>query len=417
LLALTAQIVGSLLLVAMLLQVLVWLGSSLRRTLAERERDRLALGILEHRLETARVRRRELEQEQLSWRGFRKFKVLAKVREAEGILSFHLGPHDGKPLPPFRVGQYLTLQLKLPAEPRATVRCFSLSDCPRADHYRISVKQVPAPAGVPEARPGLASNYLHEHVGEADILDVKAPSGSFCLDLHERRPVVMIAGGVGVTPLLAMLNAVVESGAPRELWFFYGAGHRSELMQSERLEALALEHSWLRLHLCLSEPREGEIRDPERDHACRVSLELLRELLPSNNYEFFVCGPAGMMEAMTEGLRGWGVPREDVHVEAFGAATVRAARSSEVASEAFRVSFNRSGREARWDPAFGSLLELAEAQGVLIECGCRAGNCGTCLTAIRSGGVRHVVEPGAEIEPGTCLTCVAVPQTDLELDA
>ena len=126
------------------------------------------------------------------------------------------------------------------------------------------------------------------------------------------------------------------------------------------------------------------------------------------------------MESITRDLREWGVPEEDIRFEAFGPATVRKAKAATGDARPtgeFTVEFVRSGKTLDWDPAFESLLEFAEEHGVPIDCGCRAGNCGTCLTAVRTGEVAYINEPGETPEEGSCLTCISVPKSNLTLDA
>ena len=126
-----------------------------------------------------------------------------------------------------------------------------------------------------------------------------------------------------------------------------------------------------------------------------------------------------MMKSVTDGLREWGVPDNHVFYEAFGPATVKKAAPAVVveSAKAVKISFSRSHKEAAWDPNSGSLLDFAESQGIKIEAGCRAGNCGTCLVAIKSGEVGYISDQGAVGEEGSCLTCICKPKTDLVLDA
>ena len=116
------------------------------------------------------------------------------------VCSFYLQPHDEKPIPGFDPGQFLTFQLNIPAQPKAVVRCYSLSDAPRPDMYRVSIKRVPPPRDNPDAPPGLSSNHFHDNVKVGDILDVKEPSGRFFLDMSKlpdavRRPYEMRGQG------------------------------------------------------------------------------------------------------------------------------------------------------------------------------------------------------------------------------
>jgi hypothetical protein len=266
----------------------------------------------------------------------------------------------------------------------------------------------------------LASSFFCDRVHEGDILDVKAPGGHFALDLEHEKPVVFIAGGVGVTPMLSMVNAVAETGSKREVWFFYGVRNRSEYIQMDHLMKLTAKHENIRLHVCVSDPAEtGAAEDPNL-HKERVSVDLLKRLLPSSNYDFFICGPPGMMKSLTDGLKEWGVPRENVLFEAFGPASLKAPAAkaeTETKVAEVEVEFSRTGKRCRWKPEFASLLDLAEANGVQIDAGCRAGNCGTCMVAIKSGKVEYVMQQGAVPEDNSCLTCIAKPKESLVLDA
>ena len=151
-------------------------------------------------------------------------------------------------------------------------------------------------------------------------------------------------------------------------------------------------------------------------------MDLFKRLFPSNNYEFFICGPPPMMESLVKDLDDWGVPQSAVNFEAFGPASVKKttpkpAEGGNGVEKTLKVTFQKSGKEISWTPSAGSLLETAEANGIELDAGCRAGNCGTCLTAVRSGDVSYLNEPGEMPESGSCLVCVGVPKTDLVLDA
>ena len=362
----------------------------------------------------------ETNRSELSWNGFRKFVIASKKSECDEVCSFYLAPHDGKPLPPYQPGQYLTFQLNIPGLSRPVIRCYSLSDSPNhPDYYRVTIKKIDAPTGKPDIPPGLVSSFFHDQLGEGDIVDVKAPSGHFYLDMSSQTPTVLIAGGVGLTPLLSMLNTVVEAASQREIWLFYGVRDGKEVIHGDHLLRLAEANPNIRVHLCFSKP-SPEDRKKKNHHAERVTVDLLKKMLPSNNFDFFICGPPAMMDIMIPALKAWGVPDKNIFLEAFGAATIKkAAPQSEaaVSGATFQVTFSRSKKACKWDSKVSSLLDLALDHDVRIDSGCRAGNCGTCLTAIKSGEVTYLNEPGAKIEQGSCLTCIAVPKSDLVLDA
>lgn len=358
-----------------------------------------------------------------AWTGYRKFRILRKQVEADSICSFYLTPHDGRPLPAFLPGQYLTFRLDIPGQKKPVTRCYSLSDGPiHPDHYRVTIKKQSAPPNRGDVPPGVASTFFHERLNEGDIIDIRAPSGQFHLHVDRRTPVVLIGGGIGLTPMLSMLNYVAETGASREVWFFYGIRNGREHVMKDQLSGLRSRHPNIRIVTCYSDPLPEDREGADYDHPERVSVELMKKELGVSNFDFYVCGPPPMMESITKDLYAWGVPEERVHFESFGPASVKkvaAPSSSEAPSAAglLPVNFRRSNKTVDWTPATGSLLELAEANGIKLDAGCRSGNCGTCAVAMVAGEVCYATRPGASIDPGTCLVCVAIPKTSMAIEA
>jgi ferredoxin-NADP reductase len=238
--------------------------------------------------------------------------------------------------------------------------------------------------------------------------------------MDEPLPMVLIAGGIGITPMLSMLNSVLQHGSDREVWLFYGVRNGGEQIMKGPLQALALTHANFHLHICYSAPREVEVEGVDYQHRGRVDLALLRNTLKMMRYQFYVCGPRAMMESIVPGLREWGVASGDIYYESFGPATLTnhvttAAQTTDATP--ISVTFSRSGKSIPWNPAAASLLEFAEANGVAVESGCRAGSCGSCLTAVQRGEVDYIQEPDADVAPGHCLLCISIPQGDLTLEA
>lgn len=386
--------------------VLTVISGFISRSIADSKRRKVEQQILAERLEAARAERRKQEKSALPWSGTRKFRIERKEPVCADVASFYLTAHDRKPLPQYLPGQYLTFELDAPDQRKRLVRCYSLSDRPRADHYRITVKLI-----------GAVSGIFHGRLKEGDIIDVRAPGGSFHLDATATAPLVLIAGGIGVTPLLSMLLELAESGSRREIWFFHGVRNGSEHAFKEQIEKIARENDNVRAHVFYSQPLPND----NHAHKGRLTVEAIRKILPSNHCDFYLCCPSQMMEDLDRDLRAWGVPEKRIHSEAFGAATLRRAATSEVRdAEAVElaVHFARSGRKTVWkgEPR-EVLLDLATACGVPIDSGCRAGNCGTCKVAMKSGQVKYLKEPSCIVEAGTCLTCCCVPQTEIVLDA
>jgi hypothetical protein len=365
-----------------------------------------------------------------AWAGYRTFHVERKVVEdaSAQVCSFYLVPEDKKPLPAFLPGQFLTFMLDIPSPTGGThsvIRCYSLSDAPHPSHYRITVKRTPAPLGSPFP-PGQSSNYLHDQVEVGSQLQVRAPAGHFYLDPSDA-PVVLIGGGIGITPLLSMLNGCLAAQPGRELWLFYGVRNRAELVMAAQLQALAAQHACFHLHLCLSNPLAYDLdrhrSGPVHTHHSRVDVALLRRLLPLKPYHFYICGPTPLLQSLVPALVDWGVPDGRIHFEAFGPASIPRKKPVSATPDtphgddnAVEVSFARSGRQVPWQPGMGSLLDFAEGHGIAVSSGCRSGACGTCQTRIRTGEVVYTQAPDFDPEPGSCLLCVCTPKTALTLE-
>lgn len=417
-------LVGYLLLGGFATQLALVVFSSLRSAAHARAARSLALERLALDVRTARLRFDSVEQERSGWNGIRKFTVAKKIAECADTFSFHLTPHDRRPIPAFKPGQYLTFQLALPGQAKPLVRCYSISDCARSTHYRVTIKRCPPPPKT-DHPPGKGSSFFCDNIKEGDILDVKAPAGHFFLELEKEKAAVLISGGVGITPMIAMAHALIEARSTREVWFFFGSrGSEDHMLRAETL-ALTQKYPNLNLHICYSRPGKDDVIDRDFQHEGRVTVELMKSLLPSQNYNFYLCGPGAFMETITDDLRTWGVPDAAVHFEAFGPASVKKTAKPE-AKAAFTaapfaggqlISFAKSGQTTSWSPAHATLLDAAEACGVRIEAGCRAGNCGACLVAIKSGEVEYLNDHGAEVEAGSCLACICKPKGALTIDA
>lgn len=363
-----------------------------------------------------------------AWTGWREFRVVKRAFEdaAQSQCSFYLQPVDGQPLPEFKPGQFLTftLEIRPPAsqstvEPRAITRCYSLSDRPDPSYYRVTIKRVPAPPDHPEFAPGLSSNHFHDHVQVGDVLRVKAPAGHFCIDPDPKVPVVLIGGGIGVTPMMSMLRWCLAEQPQRAVHLYYGLRHSPEHAFKAVLEDIAAAHPPLHLNVVYSRPGEADVEGRDYQHRGHVDVELLRRTLPHGRHQFYVCGPPAMMESLVPALAAWGVPLADIHYEAFGPASVKLPGAPEtpvpIAAE-LEVRFQRSGRTLVWDGRDASLLEFAERHSIAVESGCRSGGCGTCETRLLEGTVQYDHPPDHDVAPGHCLLCVGRPTSAVVLE-
>ncbi len=367
-----------------------------------------------------------------AWPGFRTFQVMHKVMEdgAKDICSFHLAPLEPLVLPTFLPGQFLTFRLEVPslngAGNESITRCYSLSDAPQANRYRVSIKRAPSPDGSQHPT-GRSSNYFHDQVQVGSLLQVRAPSGHFHID-HSDAPVVLIGGGIGVTPMLSMLNWVLMAQPEREVWLFYGVRHGQELMTQPHLSALAALHANFHLHICLSQPGNDDELGQNYHHQGRINIDLLRHLLPLKPYHFYLCGPTPLLQSLVPALEDWGVPDARIHFEAFGPSSVKrksaSAKPTATASvdtaapagKAVTVTFAKSGQKFSWNAGISNLLDFAESHGIAVDSGCRAGGCGSCQTTIVAGEVSYQQAPDYDPEPGTCLMCTCTPKTSVTLE-
>ncbi|QIZ07892.1 NO-inducible flavohemoprotein [Priestia megaterium] len=255
----------------------------------------------------------ETENQHGGWKGFRNFIVDRKVVESEVITSFYLKPEDNKGIADFTPGQYISIKLEIAGEKFTHIRQYSLSDAPGKDYYRISVKREAGTAN-PD---GMVSNYLHNGVSQGDILIVSAPAGDFVLDTEKNTPVVLLSGGVGLTPMMSMLKTVVEVQPERKVTFVHAAANgnvhalRDEVEEVSKLENV---HSYF----FYDSPTEEDRKNNRFDVEGYVTREWLKENITIKDADFYFCGPVPFMKAINRSLKELGVNQERIHFEFFG---------------------------------------------------------------------------------------------------
>jgi uncharacterized protein len=358
------------------------------------------------------------QQNKFGWNGYRKFRVKNKIKETPDICSFYLIPHDGKDIPPFYPGQFLTFKFNFNPLNKPEIRCYSLSD--RSGHpcYRVSIKKVVTQDNNLNVHNGLISTYFHDVLNVNDILDVKAPGGNFYLDLNTMTPIVLIAAGVGITPFLSMINSIIKANSGHEVWLFFGVRNKAHHFMKQHLEDLAHINKKFHFIVLYSRPEKTDILGEDYYEKGRIEIELIKKVLPSNNFIFYICAPPELINKTAAGLKEWGVPKEKIKFEAFGENTLKNInkKNSSVSCNDAEIKFDKSKKSFKWDSSFNSILDLAEANGIAIDSGCRAGNCGTCLVAVKKGEVELNIESSFETESGSCLACISIPNTNLILD-
>lgn len=358
--------------------------------------------------------RQRLEDHRNLWR---KFKVAHAQQESTVIRSFYLEPADGKGLLPFAAGQHLTLRHQIGGQ--TLVRNYTLSSAPGEGHYRISVKR--------EAK-GQVSQFLHDHIAPGDILEIQAPRGDFFVDAQQDRPAVFLAGGVGITPAVAMAQHVLRDGVRtrklRPMTVLHAARNTAERAFAAEFRQLQEQSDGkIRYLSIVSAPQKGERPGIDFNGIGHISAEILQQALPLDDYDFFLCGPAPFMQAMYGLLRNLGVTDTRISAETFGPSTlIRDNADAQPAvdeAEAATVSFAASTIQHDWSASDGTLLDFAEAKGLTPPSSCRSGSCGSCATRILAGAVSYRSPPSAEIDAQTALICCARPaqsETPLKLD-
>lgn len=357
------------------------------------------------------------------WQDWRNFVVVRKVQESAEITSFYLQPQDGGTIPSFQPGQFLTIQLNIPGQPRPIIRTYSLSDY-SSDHYRLSIKREPAPKGL-AVSPGIASNFLHDAIQEGAIIPAKPPSGKFVIEPHTNRPAVLISNGVGITPMISMAKACSALNPDRPIWFVHGARDgESHAFRAEVL-AIAQQNPNLRVHFCYSQPRA---EDADRYHSQGyVDADLVQQLTSrldspfGSEAEYFLCGSPPFLQSLREGLQSLGVPDSCVFYESFGGGKAAIKHKSVTRSingqeNTTEITFAQSEQTLTWQPNDGTILEFAEANGLEPAYSCRQGICLTCMCKLKAGEVEYETPPIGTPDPGSVLICIAKPKTAIVLD-
>jgi len=417
------QIVAITILLATLLQVVNLFLASIKRQISGQEIFELERLLLQKKIDQQLLEARLIEKKNNNtWLGFRKFTIQKKQYEQEtGICSFYLTAHDGKPFPSFNPGQHLFFRVNIPGHKKPLLRCYSISSSPFIkDFYRISIQKALPPIVNSMLPTGIVSSYFYDNLKQGDIVDVRAPSGNFYIDLLTHKPVVLIAAGIGVTPLLSMLNAICDTDAQRETWFFLSVKNKKNHMMQDHLQQINAKFENIHIFTCYSQPQDEDIRGRDYDHAERISVEVLKKYLPSNNFEFYFCGPIAMVESFRVDLTEWGVAIQNQHYERFEKPEIQQKiETSKADKTTASICFSKSDKSFSWCDSGDSILDLALSNGVSIDYSCRRGMCGLCQTTVKSGEVYYDEDPEylSELEQGMCLPCVAKTKQDLELYA
>lgn len=349
---------------------------------------------------------------------YQPYRVVEKIQESESVTSFYLKPEQGN-LPSFKAGQFITIKMPLlkDSSGRDVIRTYTVSNAPSEEAYRISVKRLGGTDGGDDE--GVVSNYLHDFVGLGDRLEVKAPQGDFHWQEDSERPVVLLAAGIGITPMISMIrHALREQLRVRRfqhITLVVTARHALEQVFRDELSNLQeAAQGYLRVCWCFTQPAASSVKGREFQVEGRPNRALLQSLLPLADYDFYLCGPGMFMQDMHANLSALGVAPERIFSESFGPSSIAPiAVASEHSSSMVAVNAgvqleDESGEELfalNWQAGDGNLLEFAEAHGVIPPSGCRNGRCGSCRADLVGGDVVYDEGCRAPAEGGVLLCC------------
>ncbi|HEY3802404.1 MAG TPA: ferric reductase-like transmembrane domain-containing protein [Kofleriaceae bacterium] len=344
------------------------------------------------------------------WSG--ELEIARIFQETPDVKTFRFVHPDGGPLPFSHVaGQYLNLALTI--DGKRVNRSYTIASSPTRQAYvEISVKR---------AANGYGSKHLHDTWHEGDLVKVSAPAGKFFFAGHEATRVVLIAGGIGITPMMSVTRSLTDRGWKGDIYLVFSVRKRVDIVFETELEYLKARHPNLHVLVTVTD-------DPAwTGERGRISADLLRAFVPDFTHgPVMLCGPDPMMTAMRALLVGMGIPDGEVHQEAFVSppAIVESTSPTDedpplLDGETAMITFGKSRTTAQVTNAT-TILEAAEEAGVAMPFECRSGICGQCKTRLVSGKVRMTVQDALtnhDRAKGLVLACQAHATRDCTVDA
>ncbi len=332
------------------------------------------------------------------WRSLRVDRI---ERESSTINSFYLTATDGLPLEGYIAGQHLPV--RHPSVPK-TIRTYTLSKAPCGSQYRLSIKR--------EAN-GKFSRFMHDDLRVGTTVSAMAPRGVFHLHETSSKPLVLVSAGVGITPMIAMLEAAVNTSgctngkkAAHPIVFIHAARNGDEHPFKNHPILSNPSDFGVTLLLAYSQPTPQDIIDNKFHIRGRITAQTIAELVPANEVHAFLCGPDQFMTDMRAHLSAAGVDDSHIEQETFGGPVVTREPMPNVE---IPVQLKSSNRQLTWNPSKTTLLETIEDAGVDAPFACRTGNCGTCVTKVLKGKLGHPKTAQYKPDDDEALICCAVP--------
>jgi anaerobic selenocysteine-containing dehydrogenase/ferredoxin-NADP reductase len=355
--------------------------------------------------------------ELIRWEGWASFRLVEKEWLTEDIVRLAFESHDGALLPNFEPGQHLQIRLKAKSG-QLLSRAYSLIGSARESGrrtYSIAVKKLIFQDALAQGLTGRVSGYLHQDLELGSNVELTPPGGRFIIPVKSTRPVVMIAAGIGITPFMSLLESMYPKSQNSNFLLYQSYKSPANNPFRVKISDLAKSRGNLKVYTHYTQvedwPLDIDADEKEVVSGVRFTVDCLPVELLGSRPIFYLCGPSGMIQDVTMGLRSRGVHRFDIFSEAFEAKFTQGASPTAAA----RIRLDQSALTLDWRPGLGTILDLAEANGVSIRSGCRVGQCENCIVKIVSGRVAYIgaAKPQDDSE---CMTCQAVPNGDLTLN-
>jgi anaerobic selenocysteine-containing dehydrogenase/ferredoxin-NADP reductase len=352
------------------------------------------------------------ENRQRPWKGYRHFRVSEITTEADGVRGVTFKPQDECELPDYLPGQHIEIKAAIDG---AVVRAYSLTGAAHVSmrrQYSIAVRRQERRDPDGRTFEGKMSSYLSCQLEVGDLIEVAVPSGKYVLPEASQQPVVLMAGGIGITPFMSLLESLPD-GSPMEISLFYSNRNSQTHAFRSRIAFHAARLPGLKVSNHYTSPLPSDILGRDFDSHDRITSAVVSEDLIARRARVYMCGPSGMMNEFAGGLIARRVPHFDIFRELFTAPI----GPSTDDGKTYTVTFSRSHKiPIDWTSTKGPILNFAEGVGLSLPSGCRVGQCESCAVHIVSGCVRYLNEVESD-DPSVCLTCSAVPASNLILDA
>lgn len=336
--------------------------------------------------------------------------VIARADMTDQHFSVRLKAVNNTSLKGFQAGQYLTLVAQTQADQNSRhKRRYSLASWQeKSDFYEL---------GIQRESHGQVSNWLHQNLKPGTIIDALPPKGEFVFNPGESEHVVLVAGGIGITPLRAMIHQFVAQkrgniSTVKTMHLFYSAKSIDKMCYWDEFTKLADEHADFHFYPTLSQAEEGWQGLSGRINAKQLTQNFnsklkLNDKDDKNSSVYYMCGPSEMMLNIQLGLIEHGVHSDNIHFERFGLGDT----NTDEEGEAFLIDLGAD--KPVIFQSQGSLLDALEQEGLKMESECRSGECGQCKVTLRSGRVKQLVEPEVGLRDGEILPCCCVPESDI----